>query len=423
MDNRQRTLWILSEVFYPSEEGTGYYLNKIASSLASKLKVKVLTCHARQNPPINNKKVEIYQGVEIYRSIHPPFDKNKLIQRMLRTILTTLSMLGLFLKHARPGDVVFIVTNPPTLPLLLIPIARLRGIKSLLRVDDIYPDSFAVSGLIENKGLIFRILALLNRYCYRMADEIVTLGKDMREAVEKRMGDSNKNVHIIPNWADLDIVTPEPKSANALYKRINPSNKFLVLIAGNIGRVQGVADYLEAMSLLRDNSNVQFLIVGSGALSNHLNEQISKRGLSNVCTLPNQPREKQNEFLNACDIAMLSLSAGMYGLGVPSRFYNYLAAGKPVLAVVDPQSEIATVINTHQVGWLAQPGNPEDIARAILVAQQCTTLERMGQMAHQLARNQFSPKSIIDRYQQLIVEMMRRDAIPEQQPFHFSSSS
>ena len=70
-------------------------------------------------------------------------------------------------------------------------------------------------------------------------------------------------------------------------------------------------------------------------------------------------------FLNACDVALISFVPGMAGISVPSRLYNVLAAGKPILAVADADSELARVVREEQIGWVIEPDDPAGLARAI----------------------------------------------------------
>ena len=81
-------------------------------------------------------------------------------------------------------------------------------------------------------------------------------------------------------------------------------------------------------------------------------------------------RSNQNDFLNACDIGIVTLADGMYGLGVPSKSYNIMATGKPILYIGESDSEIALCIKRYNIGWVVEPNNPsllkdkiEDILR------------------------------------------------------------
>ena len=81
--------------------------------------------------------------------------------------------------------------------------------------------------------------------------------------------------------------------------------------------------------------------------------------LKNISLIGFQDRSNQNDFLNACDVALITLSDGMLGLGVPSKAYNIMAAGKPILIIADNASEISMCVKEYNLGWIVEPNNPK----------------------------------------------------------------
>jgi glycosyltransferase involved in cell wall biosynthesis len=186
-----------------------------------------------------------------------------------------------------------------------------------------------------------------------------------------------------------------------LLKELGIQDKFVVLFAGNIGRVQGIQLIIETVTLLQEYPQICFLFIGSGALEALLRQEMERRNLRNILVLPNQPRESQNLFLNACDITMLSLSQNMLGMGVPSRLYNYMAAGKPVIGVVEIESEPGRVIDEEEIGWVVPPGDPVLLADVILQASRSDLLAEMGNRARNAALLHYSQKRIVSMYAKL----------------------
>ena len=60
----------------------------------------------------------------------------------------------------------------------------------------------------------------------------------------------------------------------------------------------------------------------------------------------------------------------MKGISVPSRMYNVMAAGTPIIAIADPQSELALAVTEEGAGWLLPPG--DDAALAALIEELAT---------------------------------------------------
>jgi glycosyltransferase involved in cell wall biosynthesis len=224
----------------------------------------------------------------------------------------------------------------------------------------------------------------------------------MQCVIRQRLPESQHGkVGFIPNWADLEEIQPHHRSTNPLINELGIHDRFIVLFAGNIGRVQGIPSIIEAATQLLEHPEICLLFIGSGALEPLLRQEIDKRNLRNILLLPSQPRERQNIFLNACDITLLSLSQNMLGMGVPSRLYNYMAAGKPVIGAVEMESEPGRVINEEQIGWIVPPGDPIILADVIIQASKSPLLSEMGNRARAAALQHYSQKRIVSMYAEL----------------------
>jgi glycosyltransferase involved in cell wall biosynthesis len=173
-----------------------------------------------------------------------------------------------------------------------------------------------------------------------------------------------------------------------------------VQFAGNIGRVQGIEQMLAASEILK-NENIHFIFIGNGAQKKWLVEQVHSRQLTNVTLLDFMPRKEQQVFLNSCDIGLVSLTSGMTGLGVPSKTYNILAAGKPIIAIVEPTSEIGLLVQEERVGWVVPPLDPEGLASAIREASKSSKLDEMGHRAREVAEHKYSLEAIVLKYREI----------------------
>ena len=120
------------------------------------------------------------------------------------------------------------------------------------------------------------------------------------------------------------------------------------------------------------------------------------KGSKNLTVLPPRPRVDQHEFLNSCDVAILALVPGMQGLAVPSRTFNLMAAGKPMIALVSESSEVARVMREERIGWIVEPGSVEATVQAILEARRCREqLFEMGARARHAAETKYCPEVIL----------------------------
>ena len=99
-------------------------------------------------------------------------------------------------------------------------------------------------------------------------------------------------------------------------------------------------------------------------------------------------------------IGVVTLKKDMYGLGVPSKFYNLLAAGKPIFYIGDVNSEVHLVLQKHEIGWFAEAGNLEEIAATLtkIANTDSTELKKRSANARALAENEYSKEIILNKF-------------------------
>ena len=230
-----------------------------------------------------------------------------------------------------------------------MPLLKLiKGIKYDLLVHDIFPENLVAIKKLKSTSFFYKIVKFLFDFSYSRADTCIVIGRDMGKIVKEKIGNKS-NITIIPNWAEDDKVFPLKKNNTNMINKLNLQNKFVFQFAGNLGHAQGLKNILDAISLIR-NDNLHFLFIGSGAMESEIKHAASKSTIKNISVVGYQDRNKQNDFLNACDVALITLNEGMFGLGVPSKAYNIMAAGKPILIIADSDSEISLCVKEYNLG-------------------------------------------------------------------------
>jgi glycosyltransferase involved in cell wall biosynthesis len=238
-------------------------------------------------------------------------------------------------------------------------------------------------------------------------ERVIVLGRDMHALVSRKLGPgSSGRLAIIPNWADLELVTPAPSKGNRLLAELGLEGRFVVQYAGNMGRSHNLEALHAAAEQLEHERQIHFLCIGSGAKKGWLESAVRQDGLKNISILNHRPRSESQVFLNACDVAIISFVAGMSGISVPSRLYNVLAAGKPIIAVADADSELARVVVEEQAGWVVPPDNPAALAQVIREAQRRPeVLAEMGRRARRAAEHKYHLAGVVAAYARLIDEL------------------
>ena len=312
--------------------------------------------------------------------------------RAINVISLTVSCLLELVFRIGRGDVVLVVTNPPTLPLLAAFACRLRRAKFVLLVHDVYPDAAVVTGILRPNSFAERLVRRINQTAYRAASIIVVIGRDMKQRVASSLldGDSER-IMVITNWGDTEEVSEELGNRNRFRQDLGLSGHCVVQYAGNMGRTHDVDVVLDAAHALEGSEEIQFLFVGSGARWPTVVESLQRQPRPNVHLLPRQPRELLAELLDACDLAVLAFIPGMAGISVPSRMYNIMAAGKPIVAAVDEDSELAQVIREEGIGWTVPAGDADALARVVRkAAGDRVLLKEMGRRARHSVEIRFS---------------------------------
>lgn len=395
---------VVSEIYYPEEVSTGFILTKIAEGLALEHEVSVVTGPPDYSGKKSVPKYEIRNNVKINRIKVKSLNKNNLLLRLLRSILLSIKLTLKTITLAKKGDTIFIVTNPAPLLLIMTLVSKIKKTKLVILVHDVFPENLNAANILKKETLFFKVLLKIFNKIYRSADHIVVIGRDMDKIIRKKINNASLPTTLITNWADIDDIRPEPRFENKLLKELRLENNFVVQFAGNLGRVQGIDQMVEAAEILK-NSNFHMLFIGDGARKKWIVEQKEKRNLKNITTLPFLPRKEQNNFLNACDLCLVSLAPGMTGLGVPSKTYNVLAAGKPIVAIVDRESEIGMLVSEHKLGWVVEPGDSKALSKAIVEAMNSKDFEDISKRARQLAETEYSQQNIILKYTNLFKKL------------------
>ncbi|MBK9165608.1 MAG: glycosyltransferase family 4 protein [Acidobacteria bacterium] len=398
-DETRQRLWIVCELYYPEENATGHYMTQTAEGLAGHFEVKFI-CGQPNYASKGQKgpKHEIRNGVEIFRCWGTRLDKNIIAFRLINMLTLGLTMFLKSIVKFRRGDKVLVVTAPPSLPYQTGLAALIKSSGYYLLLHDLYPDILVAVGGAKPRSLLVRAIDVANRWLYKHAAKIIAVGRDMKERLEMKTAGLDVPIAVIPNWADMVNIEPRPREDNELLEELGLKDKLVFLYAGNIGHPTDIRSIVEAAEKLNDEP-VHFIFVGSGARLPWLKDEVASRNLQNVSILGQLPRDQQRVFLNAGDVALISLVRGMWGTAMPSRTYNTLATGMPILALTEDGSELARVVDEERVGWHIPPGQPAALVDVIReMYSRRGELGDMKQRARAAALAKYTPEKAIESY-------------------------
>lgn len=253
----------------------------------------------------------------------------------------------------------FIVSNPPTA--VLLPLV-LKNQFSLL-IFDIYPDVLTELGYSEPGSSGIRLWKGLNKKVYRKALRIYTITEGMGEVLRQYAG--NNPVNVVHLWTDNSFLRPVEPGNNHFLKRHSLQDKFIVLYSGNIGLASEVDILIDAAIRLA-SKDILFLIIGEGAKKEPMAKRVRELGLSNVKMLPFQPAAELPYSFSSAHLAVVALGKGETRLAVPSKLYNFLSVGAPLLCLSSSGSEVQRLVDTYQCGKNFEPDDLEGIVGFII---------------------------------------------------------
>lgn len=399
-------LWVLSELYYPEQTSTGYFLTKIAEGLATDFDVHAICGQPSYSERgITAPSFERHNNVDIHRMKATHFDKDKLLFRLINAVTMTLATAWFLLRRLRSCDQLLVVTNPPTLPPIAVAIAKMKRCRSLLLVHDVFPESLAATKMLSRSSVLFRIMSSAMRATYRAFDRVLVLGRDMRELVHKIYDVPYERIAIIANWGDSEEVVPIDRSNNAFAVQYNLVDKAVIQFSGNIGRTHDIGSLIHVAGKLRHLEQLVFLFVGYGGKTPLIEHAITHDGLTNIVFAPRQPREMLGAMLACADATVIAFEEEMLGISVPSRMYNVMSAATPIIAMADPQSELSLCVAESDSGWVVPAGDRETlqtIIESIARDPQAAKSRQKGQNGRASVQAHYTLNAILEQYRAVL---------------------
>ena len=303
---------------------------------------------------------EIIEGVEVIRvPIYPSHDTSA-IKRIFTYVSFALSASTIGLFAVRKADVMYVYHPPGTIGIPAVLIKYLRRIPSVYDVLDIWPDSLAFTGMVNNK-LVLKIISIYSKFVYKLMNRITCLSEGYKKILIER-GVKPEKIKVIYNWAYETKLPNASDSRDLLRKEFGFEGSFVFLYAGNIGPAQGSLALIHAAELLqKEQPEIKICFLGEGMEKAMLQEQVRIKNLDNVLFLPRVSGAEVGKYLVAADVMIVHLKTdALSPITIPSKIQSYMQAGRPILIGVDGDS--ARLVSDAQCGLSCIPENPESIA-------------------------------------------------------------
>lgn len=416
-DNKPRLL-VYAHYYYPDVASTGQILTELSEGLRERFHVTVIctvpsyTGETTSYYKKHKYYFEVINGVYALRIRVPRFRKNFSISRVINIVSYFLSALVATLKLGKQ-DYVFTISQPPVLGGLLGVIgSKLKRAKFIYNIQDFNPEQILAVNFTGNK-LIIGTMMWLDKWSCKCADKIILVGRDMIETLKKRFPEKELPYVHINNWIDEKSIVPLPSDNEevvAFKRQYKLENKFVMMYSGNLGLYYDLAGLIKAFVSFKDEKDVVFAFVGGGSLKEELEEFALQNELDNVIFIPYQDKEELVYSLNAADVHFVVNAKGIKGVSVPSKLYGVMAAGKPVLGVLEKGSEARLIIEESSCGRVVEPEDYEGFKALItefieLNRNNPEKIKEMGSSGRRFLDSRLSRDISINKYKEEIAAL------------------
>ena len=400
---------VLCPHFQPDTAPTGTVMTRIVAELVERgHTIHVVTSlpwyrHHRIEPGWSGRWVrrEVTPWGSITR-VHPfpGDDKSNLVRRAVGFVGYSLLAGVQCLRvggWGRRAEAVIAMSPPLTLGLTGWFASRLRRAPMIFNIQDVFPDAAVETGAITNRRII-AAASWLERVSYRAADAVTVLSDDLRDNVVAKLPvGAAARVHVIPNFVDTDAIEPQDRMTE--YRRqLGLGDGQVVLYAGNVGFSQSLDLVVAAARALPDTT---FLINGDGAARASLEQSASD--VTNLHFAGYIEPSRLGELLATGDVHVVPLRAGLGRVSVPSKTYSIMAAGRPVVAAIDPGTAVPAILEASGGGISVAPDDPEAFIAAVReLVEHPSVGRRLGVLGRRWVVREASPDAVGAAYDDLV---------------------
>lgn len=349
--------------FFPDSSATSQILSDLAFHLAATgACVHVVTT---SGPEARNAE-EIISGVHVHRVAYESRAQHGLKRKAAAHLRFLLAARSAARRLVARGDVVVLKTDPPMLPAALAPCVSRAGARTIVWVQDLFPEIAEHYGILGPNRPPALVLRWWRDRALRIADKIIAIGDRMGEYLSAHESTTHARLAVIHNWADGSRIAPLDPEASILRRAWGLRQQFVVGYSGSLGRLHEFDTLADAAFRLKDHHDVSFLIVGDGPRLAALQARVLELGLRSFQFQPRQTREVLSDSLGASDVHICSLRSEYEGLALPSKLYGIMAAGRPTIFVGDPSGETSKILARANAGISVRTSDGARLAEAIL---------------------------------------------------------
>ncbi len=422
-EKKQKNLLIYAHYYIPDVASTGQIIRELAEGMLNSFNITVICVVPSYTGTIEEKYKrnrfyrENINGINVIRIRVPEFTKSNKKSRLKNIISYFLGAVSATFKVGKQ-DYVFSISQPPILGGLLGVVGKwIKHAKFIYNIQDFNPEQTMAIGYSSNK-IITKIMMKLDKFSCKKSDLIITVGRDLVETVNKRFNYKKvpKTV-LINNWINEKEIYPLQRNDIRVEKfksKYNLENKFVVMYSGNIGLYYDLENIFRVIKKIKPNTKTKdgkeivFAFIGAGTILEKLKKYKEENEMDNVVFIPYQDKKDLIYSLNAADVHWCVNAKGIKGVSCPSKYYGIAAAGKPVLGVLEKNSEIRLIIEETKGGLLSNPGDYDSIEENInwfINNANSEELKSMGNRSRKYLEENLTKDISINKYKEEILKI------------------
>jgi len=292
-----------------------------------------------------------------------------------------------------------VVIASPMAPFLTVPAYRLAkkyDAKFFYEIKDIWPLSIVELGNISETNPLIKLMSWCEKFALNKADKVVSSLQNYGEHIQELGID--KDFVWINNGISLDEMQNIEELAQEVESKL-PKDKFIVGYTGTIGIANGLEYFCEAAKILKDNSDITFVIVGDGKLKPKLQKEYG--ALENLIFVEPIPKAQVQSMLKKFDVCFIGWrKEKIYKYGISAnKLFDYMYSAKPILHAF----EYDNIVNLYNCGITVEPENAKDIAKGVLKLYNLETKDRedMGKRGKKAVIEQFSYDKLAKKFENI----------------------
>lgn len=332
------------------------------------------------------------RGIHIYRTWIYPSQQLSLPKRLASYMSFVFSSLLVGLAKLPRLDYLLTESPPLFLGISGFFLSRAKRARWIFNVSDLWPESAVRLGIVS-RGPMLSLGYRLETFCYKKAWLVTGQSREILQEIITRF--PGVRTYHLSNGVDPTQFSPREKQRK--------QSECVALYAGLHGAAQGLEQILEAAALLEDTP-IRFVLIGDGPEKKRLLRQARMKRLRNVVFMDPRPHEEMPSLLRSADIALIPLKTSLPG-AVPSKLYEAMSAGLPVVLVAD--GEPAQIVREARAGIVVAPGDIRGIAEAIQrLCADPQERRRLGEAGRRTARAKYDRAKIAERFERFLEEQL-----------------